>query len=143
MELPKKFRTYGQTWTIMADEQYLRENQAWGDTRFSTLTIALDTSLSQGQLQQTLFDELLHIADAMGLPVEDGEGQSSERTIHRLANALFAILIDNPELVGYCFGPTLKRSANHGDTKEAFGATQARIESRTEEGGPEDKAPGR
>lgn len=75
---------------------------SWADVNYASPLIRIASDLSADVTGETLFHELLHVADQA--TAGEGEARLAEDDVCRLSRALWSMLSDNPGLIGWCWG---------------------------------------
>ena len=93
MKIPKQVKVGGKTYTVeITDKLTLGSANYSGEIDYMSLEIRICPS-AEGKMQADFIHELTHaIADHLGYSNHD------EKKIDELANALFMVIQDNPEI---------------------------------------------
>lgn len=92
---PSKLRILGKDYSVKYTSDYPVNDDTEGHCDYLTLKITVREDLHPSEERSTLLHEALHcVSHAMGLHFE-------ENVIERLESGVFALLVDNPQLVSY------------------------------------------
>lgn len=95
MKRPTKVRILGKDYAVIYTNAEPVHDDAQGHCDYLKLKISVREGLAPTEERSTLIHEALHcISHAMGL-------HFSESKIERLETGLFAMILDNPELISY------------------------------------------
>lgn len=114
MEIPISVRVGGFTFTIVEDNDGLKDNSNYGETRYTKDEIALDVrGRTDQRVRATLLHELFHAISSRYMPPSE---ELSERNCKVLASGLFDVLTCNPEVASFILGGNDASRTGHLDT---------------------------
>ena len=93
MKIPKKIKIGGLTYTVEETENIVLGCDYNAEILYESQKINIRPTLGKQQKQRTLIHEIVHgIYDNLGYSKHD------EKVIDEMAGALYALIVDNPEM---------------------------------------------
>lgn len=94
MEIPKNLKIGGKVYTVdITDNLTLGSANCTGEIIYDDLIIRIRPA-AKARMESTFIHEMIHgIFDHLGYCEQD------EKSVDELANALYAVIVDNPELL--------------------------------------------